>query len=431
MLCSICPQVTLQTSILIIGTMEDRISSIYADIPGAVITHEKNISGDVYRVPHQCRRIMDSKQEILYNTKQIPDSPSTFSKQYPSNRNARGNHLLTGNQNYIRSLNNSPVTYNKTTPLMGRNVGFEPVKFNSLPLSSQHRVTTPGLETVRNNTYNMKYSFDENSSKNWHSNSFSHTRTHTVREPYLAEIHFPDNYQPKKLLAASLENLDVVVSNRRLPTNSNQSKWQAPSSVDTSDLSEILSQSNYSSSPYSSSAGQSNHSYSQYPALTEKQQSHGRVENPQFFRSLPRNIKSLPLENAKSVVNHLPNESLSSRGYRMETFMTPIRCHKEQVADSDHVYSIPHKHSRSMELLNPPINTSANTSSSEYYEPMKSSVGVRHKPKHINTSRACKNRGVRKSVSKREPSNSSSFTSESSGLSSVSTDEGNAKKTYF
>ena len=425
-----CLQVTLQTSILIIGTMEDRISSLYADIPGAVITHEKNISGDVYRVPHLCRRTIDSKQDILYNTKLACNSPSTFSKLYPSNRGSRGNSLYNGNQNYIRSLNNSPVTHSKATVSPGRNVAFEPVKHNSLPLSSHQRMTNPRIEAFRDKSYNPKLSLDESSSKNWHSNSFSHTRSHAVIEPYLAEIHFPDHYQPRaKMLAASLENLDVVVSNRRLPANSNQSKWQVPSSADTSDLSEILSQSNYSSSPYSSSAGQSNHSYSQYPAQTEKD----RIADPQFFRSLPRNIKSLPLESIKSSVTYMPSGPLSTRGFVTDKVMTPVRYHKEQVADSDHVYSIPHKHSRSMELLNPPINSSANTSSSEYYEPMKSSIVVRHKPKHINMNRTCKNRGCRKAVSKREASNSSicSFTSESSTQSSPSTDDGNAKRVYF
>lgn len=403
--------------------MEDRIASIYADTPGAVITHEKNISGDVYRVPHLCRRMMDSKQEILYNTVTSSNSPGTFSKQYPSNRNARANSLLTGNHSYIRSLNSSPVTHSKATTSPGRNAGVEPVKYNSLTLSSQQRITTPGRDTFRN-AYNLKYSLDENnSSSNWHSNSFSHTRSHTVRQPCLAQIQFPEHYQPRnRMLAASLENLDIVVSSRRAPAHSNQSKWQVPSSADTSDFSEILSQSNYSSSPYSSSAGQSNHSY--YPSQTDKKQT-----DPQFFRSLPRNIKSLPLESIKSGGNHLPPEPLSARAFGPDKFLTPVRCRKEQVADSDHVYSIPHKHSRSMELLNPPINSSANTSSSEYYEPMKSSIGIRHKPKHINTNR----RGVRRNVSKREPSNSSicSLTSESSGQSSVSTDDVNVKRVYF
>ncbi|KAI6660666.1 hypothetical protein LOD99_10346 [Oopsacas minuta] len=436
-------EVTLQTSILIIGTMEDRISSLYADIPGAVITHEKNISGDVYRVPHMCRRIMETKQEILQNsslkTPKINNgytgSPNTFSMP----RNGRANSLGTQNQNYIRSLNSSPVNHSKIAMISpGRNVNIETGKYSSLSLSSHPRIGTPVLDTFKPNVSNFKKSLDE--TKNWHSNSYSHTHKQTIRQPCLAEIQFPDTYMPKNShlkFAASLENLDVASNSNRTPLLTSQSKWQQLSSADTSDMSEILSQSNYSSSPYSSSAGQSNHSLSHQ--LNPAQINNLKIQQDfSKANSLPRNLSSLPVQGVRCGIEQFVREPSSGRGHGTDQRLNPLRYQLiDRVTDSEHLYSIPDVHSKSMELLNLPANSSTNTSSSEYYEPMKSSVGVRHKPKHINTNRTCKNRIVRKQIKRENPqSNSSncSLTSESSGRSSLSTDEGimlNANRVYF
>ena len=46
--------VSLETGIFIVSSLEERLASIY---PGEKVSHEKTISGDIYRVPHYCKRI--------------------------------------------------------------------------------------------------------------------------------------------------------------------------------------------------------------------------------------------------------------------------------------------------------------------------------------------------------------------------------------
>ena len=442
--------------------MEDRISSLYAKVPDAVITHDKNISGDVYRVPHVCRRVIETKPDILYNSSLLRsprvnsnvNSPAApFSKQFLNNWGPRGNH------GYIRSLTSSPVNHPRFVPLSpGINFYSEAPKYNSLPSAAKQRVCPPVHHGRDSRGYNTKFSFDETaSSKNWHSNSYSHTHNQVIHEDCLAEIKFPESYEPRNRmlkLAASMENLEIKDnSKRRVGSHFNQSRLHPVSSTDTSDISEVLSQSNYSPSPYSSSTGHSNHSSS-----LRNHKGQGNVETDMNFTAVHeerhRNVCSPPVETERlRTVNsgHTCVLSQEPKGGRVgritlgkNQYSVPRGCEDQLtsgVTDSEHVYSIPHLHSRSMELLNPmviPPASSSNTSSSEYYEHMTSSIGVRHRPKHINTNRMGKSRAVRKSLNKRENplsnSSNSSYTSETSGNSSVSTDDGailDAKRVYF
>ena len=440
--------------------MEDRIASLYADVPGAVITHDKNISGDVYRVPHACRRVLESKLDILHNSSLLRsprlngslNSPcNTFSKQLLSNRGNRSSSLMVPNHSYVRSLNSSPV--GRLVPL-----STEASKYNSLPLGAKQRGHTSGQPYGRG--YNSKFSFDETSSSNsWHSSSYSHTHNHVIHEDCLAEIRFPDSYEPNNRmlkLAASMENLEL--KEQRGTNHFNQSKWQQLSSADTSDISEVLSQSNYSPSPYSSSTGHSNHGSSLH---NQKLQRNADIElsftaghhkgDARGIRSLLEETERLRAINSRQTGQYnsvLSQEPKGGRGGRVtfgkNQYSVP-RGFGDQltngVPDSEHVYSIPNLHSRSMDLLNPgvsqPAASSTNTSSSEYYEPMNCSV-VRHRPKLMSTNRMGKSRAVRKSVNKRDNphcnSSISSFTSESSGSSSAGTDDGvilESKRVYF
>ena len=440
--------------------MEDRISQIYANYPGSVITHEKNISGDVYRVPHVCRRVLENTYESPTQScirfQHIPNSPTAnYPFTFPANRTARSNTLPIKQDLCIRSLSNSPINTFKHSPLSpGRNLVLDATRMNSLPMTTQRRFNQNSVQRVPL----AQAHTNKNSLDSWHSNSCSHTMN--IRNSCLSEIKWPQSYQPKnRMLAASLENLDIktnIITQK--PQNPN-SKWPVPSSGETSDYSEGISQSNYSPSLYPSSGRQSYDSFSPPPSVATGQEcwkkGHERTtigystEDAIRGNSLPRNGRVCPPETELSPNHRLmksvpDNSQVFPFSVARNTSLLPLRdsiplgkTHYqmprvdrlvERISpDSEHVYSIPNIHSRSMELLNKGanegINSSSNTSSSDYYEPMKSSVGVRHKPKHINT---VPRRVVRKSKRENQSSDSSSysFTSESSGNTSVSTDDG-------
>ena len=54
--------VSLETGIFIVSSLEERLGAIY---PGEKITHDKTISGDVYRIPHSCKRV--DKEGIYFH----------------------------------------------------------------------------------------------------------------------------------------------------------------------------------------------------------------------------------------------------------------------------------------------------------------------------------------------------------------------------
>ena len=63
--------ISLETGIFIVSSLEERLASIY---PGEKLSHEKTISGDIYKVPHSCKRI--DKEGIYFPNKGLPSNNS-------------------------------------------------------------------------------------------------------------------------------------------------------------------------------------------------------------------------------------------------------------------------------------------------------------------------------------------------------------------